>query len=714
MEEQKKLKTSSCCKETKVKAIKEEKIIIDSKKTKEENSKFKKLLYKLDILKEDDHHHHSEEGESHADVKVWKLIIGLMVLPLALILIPMHVNPDLDYLPEIMTNHWWMFGWSTFIFVLIGIDFVGPAINDIKNKNISVTLFVNISAITAWVYSTVIIFTKYDALIDPNSDEMVFFDSIIEILVIIYLGNYLESMFTSKAEKGVESIMELFAKDAIIIKNKKEIKVKPKDLKVGDIVIIKNGEKIPVDGIVIEGQASIDEATFTGESIPVNKVVNSTTIGGTIVNGHIIMKVTKTLEDSLLTQVVHGIEKTRNQKTKTTKIANRFGALLLPLIFVASITALITWSIIDSPQRGIQIFITSLIVTCPMSLIFLTPTATLVSSSVAAKKGIVYNSEDIFERTKKLDAIVFDKTGTLTHGKLSIVQHTIKEEKILSIVKTIEKSSNHPISKAITKKFESLEELKLTSVKEVLGFGITGKVNNKEYFVGSFEYLQKQFTKAKEEQYILDQKHQGSIFVYVWDSKKIYGYIKLEDKIKEDAAKIIEIFKKKKVDVYMITGDNALTAHHVAQEVGIESKNIYTNVSPLKKAEIINELQQKEDKYICFVGDGINDAVALEQANIGISVADGSSVANDSADITLQNHELKTILEALRISRATLLTIYIGIAIAITYNLVVLSTAVFGIFGALGPMFAAISMIINDTMPLVISSTLYRLKKDKY
>ncbi len=712
MEKQSNKEVSSSYNKSKKTVINEEAKKPNTKKEQEEISKFKKLLYKLDILEED--HHHHEEGESHADVKLWKLIIGLMVLPLALVQIPMYFDDTLSYLPDVMLDPWWMFGWSTFIFIFIGSDFVVPAFNDIKNKNISVTLFVNISAITAWIYSTVIICTNYDGLVNPEEEVIVFFDSVIEILVIIYLGNYLEGMFTSKATKGVESIMELFAKDAIIIKNKKEITVKPKDLKVGDIVIVKNGEKIPVDGLVTEGQASIDEATFTGESIPITKTIGSTIIGGTIVDGHLIMKVTKTLEDSLLTQVVHGIEKTRDQKTKTTKIANRFGAMLLPLIFIASVTALITWSIVESPQQGIQIFITSLIVTCPMSLIFLTPTATLVSTSVAAKKGIVYNSEDIFERTKKLDAIIFDKTGTLTHGKLSIVDHTIKDKKILSIVKTIEKSSNHPISKAITKKFEDLEEQKLTSVKEILGFGIVGKINNKEYYIGSFEYLQTQFKTEQESESILDQKQHGSIFIYVWDSKKIYGYIKLEDKIKEDAEKIIEKFKDLKVDVYMITGDNALTANYVAQQVGIESKNVYTNISPLKKAEIINDLQNDEDKYICFVGDGINDAVALEQADIGISVADGSSVANDSADITLQNHELKTILEALRISRTTLLTIYIGIVIAISYNLVVLGLAVSGVFGILGPIFASFSMIINDTMPVVISSTLYRLKKDKY
>jgi len=674
-----------------------------------EHSKFENLLYFLDIKKEKHTHNHDHSHgceESHADVKMWKLLIGAMVLPFALVHLAEQFGAALPHLPGVMRSPWWMFGWATFIFILIGIDYIRPAIRDIREKNISVTIFVVVSTITAYVYSCVMLGTNFTGV--ESGSTKVFFDSVIEILVIIYFGNWLEDKFTRTTEKNLDDIVNLYAKEAILIKGKKEIKVKPDKLQVGDIVLVKNGEKIPSDGVVVHGEAVINQATFTGESLPVNAFLGVEVLGGTIPQGTIQVKITKTLDKSLLSQVVNGIQKTRDQKTKTTKIARKFSKWLLPIIFVAAFSALIGWTITNDLEKGIEVFITSLVVTCPMSLILLTPTATLVSSSVAAKKGIVYNANDLFERVKDIDVICFDKTGTLTEGKLSVSSNTI-DNKYNDIVKTMEKESSHPIAKSVVDFYKRANVIKGLKVREVSGRGLEAKHKNETYHIGSYQYAKTTHHQYNETPEMIEQRQDGSIFIYLFTKKEIIGYIELRDKIKPTAKDAVARFEKKGVEVYMITGDNQYTAQYVAEKVGIKMKNVYGDTMPDAKARIIRGLQD-DGKYIAFTGDGINDAIALEQANVGISIGHGSSIAIDSSDITIQNNDLNLIYESLHISRQTLKTIYIGISVAITYNIIILSLATTGV---LLPFFGAISMVINDTMPIVISSTLYRLKWTK-
>ena len=609
-----------------------------------------------------------------------------------------------------MENPWWIFSFSTFIFVVIGKDYLAPLWNDIKHKNVSVTIFVVISSITAYVYSTVMFAQNYNDLMNQNAPDIkLFYDSIIEILVIIYLGNYIEQAFSQTTSKGLDSIKELYAKEAILLKNGKEIKVKPQSLKIGDIVFVRNGDIVPIDGEVIEGTSTINESTFTGESIPLFKEIGSNVIGGTISKGTIKIKITHLLKDSMLSQVVKGIEETKNQKTKTSKLALKISKFLLPLIFICATSALIGWSLTNNFEKGIKVFITALIVTCPMSLILLTPTATLVSSSISAKKGIVYNSDDILERVKKVDVIAFDKTGTLTEGKFSVISSTV-ENKYHSIVKTIENSSTHPIAKAICHHYNEDKLISKIKIDEKPGKGLTSTIKGTKYFVGSIIYLLEKHKKYIELEEIIIKRQSGSVIVYLWNAKEVIGYIELKDKIKPTAKGVIEKFNKLGVEVYMITGDNQYTAQYVASEVGIKGSHVYANTLPNQKGNIIRELQE-EGKFVAFTGDGINDAIALEQANVGIAIGEGSSVAIDSSDITIQKNDLHIILESLWISNQTLRTIYFGMTLAICYNILVLALATSGI---LSPIFGAISMIINDTMPVMVSLSLYRLKKDKY
>ncbi len=651
-----------------------------------------------------------ESSCSHGGkVKPWKVILGLILLPFALIYLPIHFGASSSYLPDLFLEPYWLFSLATLALVTIGFGFLKISWHDIKHKKITINIFVSLATIVSYSYSVFFLFFDYEgvklAFSSPEEGTKTFFDSTIEILGIIYFGYYLEDVFTKKTQKEVASIFNLQSKLAIKLVNNKEIEVHPSDLKKGDIIVIKKGEKIPIDGIIIDGQTIIDESILTGESIPVSKNKNDYVLSGTIAEDWLKIKVTKTLDKSMLSQIIVGIENTKNQKTKTTKIADKIAKFILPLIFLSATTGLIIWGITSGVEKGIEVFITTLIISCPMSLVLMTPTSSLVSTSIAAKKGIVFNSNTIFEKAKKIDAIAFDKTGTLTEGKLKVVDNKLSK-KHNQILFSIESKSSHPIAKAICKKYNNLDVIKKLEVKEIPGHGFEAKDNSKNYYVGSLTYLKSIHSNFSESTEINKKRKSGSLFIYLFDSKEVFGYVELKDTIKSSAKSTIATLRSKGISVYMISGDNKDTASFVANELNIEPQNVFANVLPNEKALIVKRIQSSKN-YLAYVGDGINDSVALEQSDIGISMSSGSSVAIESSEISIQGNNLNLILKALNLSNRTLRTIYVGFFIAISYNIFVLSLALSGL---LIPALAAVSMIINDTLPIMVSLTLFMYK----
>lgn len=649
--------------------------------------------------------HSQEESDSrHHSTSVNKKKLLIAVVPFIFSLLIMIAHFGAFDLPSFMKNPWWMFSWATFTLILLGSDYIKPLFELVRNKKFSISIYLSIAVVVSYIYSLVwmgIYYNEHDKFMHYQ-----LFDATIEIMFIIYIGYLIEEVISKKVKKDIDSMLSLFAKQAHLWDGKKEILVKPEELKIGDLIKVKNGEKFPVDGVIVNGATVVDESSFTGESVPIHKIKNSYVLAGSISNGEIVsVRVTKTLEDSMISKVVHGINTTREQKIKTDKISDKLSKIIVPLIFIVGLAAGIYWGFQGSEwTKGIEVFITTIIAACPMAFLLLTPSASLISSGIAIKKGIIFNSTKIFENSKKIDTIVFDKTGTLTEGKLKVINKNI-EKKYFSIIKTMEEVSTHPIATSIVKDLKSYKSLKIKTI-EIPGYGVKCINGSIEYFFGSLKYVKKVDKNYKDSPAIKKAKSEGSIFSYLVVNKKIIGSIELKDNIRKEAKQVIGELQKRNIEIYMLSGDNKDNAFYVGTNLGIKEDKIIAELKPKEKSEYIKNLQ-KSNKFVAFVGDGINDSIALEQANVGVSMGEGSDLAIESSDITLKVSNLNLLIEALHITTETLNTIYIGFVIAITYILVMLGVMASGLAT---PMFGAVSMVINDILPLIISSTLFRLK----
>ncbi len=527
------------------------------------------------------------------------------------------------------------------------------------------------------------------------------------IMAFFTTGKYFESIAKGKAGKEIKKLLNLGAKKARVLRGKKEIEIEISEVKIGDIMIVKPGEKIPTDGIVIKGESAVDESMVTGESIPNDKIKGSSVIGATInQDGVLYVKATKIGKDTFLAHIVQLVEEAQGTKIPIQKLADKITNIFVPSILALSLLTFIYWFFSIGVNGSLGIAISVLVIACPCALGLAIPTALMVGSGIGAKNGILIRKGEAIQTMKEIKIIVFDKTGTITKGIPEVTDIFSNEKEFLKIAASLESVSEHPISKAIVNKAKE-EKIKLISVKNFKverGKGIRGNIQKKTILIGNRRIMnENKIDYKKFEDRLVKLENEGKTSVIVSINKKVVGIIGVADDIKQDSLKAIEILQKRGYRTIMLTGDNEKTARAIASRAGI--KEVIANVLPEDKEKKVIELQKKG--MVAFVGDGINDAPALKQANVGIVMGTGTDIAIESGDIVLVKGSLKGVVQAINLSKETFKKIKQNLFWAFFYNSVAIPLAVFGL---LNPIVAEIAMA-TSSVSVVGNALLLRNKK---
>jgi len=601
-------------------------------------------------------------------------------------------------------NYIWLFILATPVQFIGGWRFYRGAVDAIKAKQANMDSLIVIGTSAAWLYSTIVAFqgilwpTIFQA---TGAITEVYFTESGLIIGFIMLGKYLEHIVKGKASQAIRKLIDLQPKLAAVIRNKKEMQIPVEQIKAGDIFIVKPGEKIAVDGTVIEGYSSVDQSMITGESIPVSKKIGDEVIGATInKSGLLKIKATKVGEATTLSQIVKMVQEAIASRAPMQKLADSVSSYFVPVVILISVLSFAFWYFIAGLHfpMAMTMLISVLIIACPCALGIATPSAIMIGAGKGAQNGILVKSGEFLERTYKITSIIFDKTGTLTKGEPSvtdIVGVSSTEKNVLEIAATAEKGSEHPLGQAIIKKAEEtkLKIPKGESYQTVAGKGIKSSYNNDTILVGNRLFM-KDYKLPTEniENQIQKLENEGKTAVIVAYGKKIIGLIAIADTLKEFSREAVAELEKMGKEVWMITGDNERTAKAIAKQLGIE--NVMAEVLPQDKAKKVRELQEK-GKIVAAVGDGINDAPMLAQADVGIAVGAGTDIAKETGGIVLIKNDLRDVVTAIDLSRRTVSKMKQNLFWAFFYNVALIPVAAgalypFGI--VLNPIFAAIAM----------------------
>ena len=569
----------------------------------------------------------------------------------------------------------------------------------------------------AFLYS---VFGMYKIATGDTSYAMhLYFEAAVTILTLITLGKYLEAISKGKTSEAIKKLMGLAPKTATIIREGNEIVIPIDEVVVGDIILVKPGEKLPVDGEVIEGSTAIDESMLTGESIPVEKIVGSNVIGASInKTGFIKYKATKVGRDTALSQIIKLVEDAQGSKAPIAKMADVISAYFVPIVIGLAIFSAIAWLIAgETPVFALTIFISVLVIACPCALGLATPTAIMVGTGKGAENGVLIKGGEALEITHKINTIVFDKTGTITEGKpvvTDIVSRGKENNILLALAASAEKGSEHPLGEAIVRAaIEKNIELKsLENFNAIPGHGIEVVIENESILLGNLKLMKERSIDIGELRVEADRlANEGKTPMFIAINNSLEGIIAVADTVKPSSINAIKELHNMGIKVAMITGDNKKTAEAIAKQVGIDI--VLSEVLPEDKANEVKKLQGKDDK-VAMVGDGINDAPALAQADIGIAIGSGTDVAIESADIVLMRSDLMDVIVSIKLSKATIRNIKQNLFCAFGYNVLGIPVAmgVLHIFGGplLNPMIAAAAMSLSSVS--VLANAL-RLKKFK-
>lgn len=577
---------------------------------------------------------------------------------------------------------------------------------------------VAIATTAAFIYS---LYGLYEILQgDIHYAHQLYFESVAVILTLITLGKYFEILSKGRTSASIEKLLTLSAKEARVIKDGEDYMVPLDKVKIGETILVKPGEKIPLDGHVVAGESSIDESMLTGESIPVEKKVGSKVYGASINGqGSLTIFVEKEAGGSLLSQIINLVEAAQTSKAPIANLADKVSGVFVPFVIVIAILSGLSWYLIlgQSFAFSLKIMIAVLVIACPCALGLATPTAIMVASGKAAENGILFKGGEVLEKAHHIDTIVFDKTGTLTKGKPEVV--AIKtyggdKEEFLGQVASVEKLSNHPLSQTIVNKAKE-KELPLREVmafKNILGYGLSATINGKTMLVGNANLMTKNDVNldlAKADIEIAQEEAQT--VVYVSENGVLSGLITLTDQLKTDSQETVKQLQRLGFNLVLLTGDNKASADAIAQKLGITT--VVSEVLPDQKANVILELKEKGGQ-IAMVGDGINDAPALASSDVGISMSSGTDIAIESADIVLMKPELTDLLKAMTISKQTIQIIKENLFWAFFYNVLAFPVAmgVLHLFGGplLNPMLAGLAMAFSSVSVVLNALRLKVLK----
>ena len=535
---------------------------------------------------------------------------------------------------------------------------------------------------SAFIYS---LYISYKIFADNNIHLMhsLYYESAAMIIAFVMLGKYLETLSKGKASAAIKKLVNFQAKKANIIRNGEIVEIDINEVSKGDIVFIKPGEKIPVDGTIIEGHSTIDEAMITGESIPVEKLENDKVYSGSInKDGALKVVVNATEGETLISKIAKLVEDAQMTKAPIARLADKVSLIFVPtVIFIAIFAALLWWflikyNVVSVSQNHFEfvltIFISILIIACPCSLGLATPTAIMVGTGKGAELGILIKSGEALEKLNEIDTIVFDKTGTLTEGTPKVIDivsigSALSKDEILKIAASMEVNSEHPLGKAVYDEAKE-KNVELYDVKKFLsisGRGVIGEIEEKKYLLGNKKLLLDNGISNLHEEEIHRYELEGKTTILLADEEKLIAFITLADVVRNESIKLIEKLKKENIKTYMLTGDNERTAKVIAKKLGID--DVIAEVSPEDKYKKVKDLQEQGRKVV-MVGDGVNDSPALAQADVGMAIGSGTDIAIESADIVLMSKDIETILTAIRLSKATIKNIKENLFWAFFYN----------------------------------------------
>ena len=542
------------------------------------------------------------------------------------------------------------------------------------------------------------------------AEKDVYFEVSAVIIAFVLLGKFMEDYMRASTSASVRKLMDLRPSMAKVIRDGEEVEIPAESVMVGEIVVVRPGEKIPTDGVVVDGHSAVDEKMITGESVPVEKTVGDTVIGATINKlGMLKFRATQVGEDTTLMQIVHMVEEAQASSAPIQKMADEISAYFAPAVIVVAILSFAGWYFIFGDfTKGLLAFIAVVIISCPCALGIATPTALMVGVGKGASAGILIRGGEYLQRAEKLQIVVFDKTGTLTKGEPSVTDIIAENEReALRLAAIAEKGSEHPLGEAIVKaaKEKNIELKDAESFEAVPGHGIKVVTEGNEVFVGNRRLMQANgIDIGNLEQSIQSLELQGKTAMLVAANKKALGIIAVADTLKEHSAEAVAELKKLAVETIMLTGDNERTANAIAKQVEID--RVIANVLPGEKADVIKKLQA-EGKVVAMVGDGINDAPALAQSDIGIAVGSGSDVAKETGGIILVKDDLRDVVAGIKLSKATMRKIKQNLFWALAYNTLAIPIAAVGL---LNPIIAAAAMALSSLTVVTNSVLLTRFK----
>ena len=637
-------------------------------------------------------------------MKLKLIISAVLSLPLFMTMLVHLFNVQL---PSIFMNPWFQFILATPVQFVIGWQFYIGAYKNLKNGGANMDVLVVLGTSAAYFYS---LYEAIKTIGNPEYMPHLYFETSAVLITLILFGKYLEQRAKSQTTNALSSLLNLQAKEARVIREDKEMMIPVEEVVVGDVLRIKPGEKIPVDGKVIKGNTSIDESMITGESIPVEKSIDEALIGSTInKNGSIEMKATKVGSDTALASIVKVVEEAQGSKAPIQRLADVISGYFVPIVVGIAILTFVIWITLVNPgqfEGALVAAIAVLVIACPCALGLATPTSIMVGTGKAAESGILFKGGGHLERTHQLNAIVLDKTGTITKGKPEVTDFTGDDE-TLQLLASAERGSEHPLAEAIvayaTEKDLTLKDV--SSFDAIPGHGIKATIDGNEILVGNRKLMtDAQISVNQVEETLTNFEHQGKTAMLMAVNGQYKGVVAVADTIKETAPEAIKLMQDEGLEVIMLTGDNERTAQAIAKQVGIDS--VIAEVLPEEKSNEIKALQDK-GKKVAMVGDGVNDAPALVVADIGIAIGTGTEVAIEAADVTILGGELLLIPKAIKISHATIKNIKQNLFWAFGYNTAGIPIAALGL---LAPWIAGAAMALSSVSVVTNALRLKRVK----
>ena len=668
---------------------------------------------------EESHHNHEENHESHnhnghdhhahmvTDFRNKFFIILIFTIPIVL-LSPMIQNfIGVDW--QFTGDSYIVAALATFVYFYGGWPFIKGAYDELKNKEPGMMTLIAMAISVAYFYSMAVVFGF-------NGQEI--FWELATLVLIMLLGHWIEMRAINNASKALESLASLMPDTANrITENGETEEVQIDDIKAGDLLLVKPGEKMPLDGKIVKGKSQVDESMLTGESVPVEKSIDDEVIGGSINReGSLTIEVEKLMNESYLTQVIDMVRESQRTKSKTQDVTNKAAKWLFYIALAAGIITFIVWiSVGATIDTAIMRLVTVLVIACPHALGLAAPLVISVSTSLAAKHGLLIRKRPQFEKARKINAVIFDKTGTLTEGKFGVTDiqtfNNIDENILLSYAATIENESEHPIARGILNeaKLKELELLEMSNFNSITGVGIEGTIDDKQVKVVSPGYVRKQKIDFDDKNFN-KWSQQGKTVVFLLVNEELAGAIALADKIKESSKQTIEQLHKRNIKAIMLTGDNQKVANYVAEQIRIDE--VYAEVMPNEKADKVTEIQER-GLVVAMTGDGINDAPALTKADVGIAVGAGTDIAMDSADIVLVDSNPKDILAIFSLSKRTYNKLVQNLIWATGYNVIALPLAA-GVLAPWGiilsPAVGAILMSLSTIIVAINAQLLHRFE----